>query len=67
MTRKSPVDPDTKDLLRMKNEMDRIWKSVSRKKPRKPREEAWELNPSPEMDVCVKRYIAPFWGDSSQN
>ena len=66
MTRKGPIDLDAKDLLRMKNEMDRLWKSVSKKKARKPREEAWELDPSPETDVYIRRYFGP-WRESDPN
>ena len=54
MPNKPTPHPHMTDFLKMKHEMDRLWNSISGEKTGKNREEAWELNPSPGMDICLK-------------
>jgi hypothetical protein len=60
MSNKSVNHPRISDLVRMKYEMDRLWRSISCEKTGKKREEAWELNPSPGVDVSLKWQANPF-------
>jgi hypothetical protein len=67
MSNKSVTHPHISELLKMKHEMDRLWSSVSGEKSGKKREEAWELNPSPGIDIFLKRDSNPFRGYSTDN
>ncbi len=60
MSNKSLTHPHISELLKMKREMDRLWDSVSGEKTGKNREEAWELNPSPGIDISLKWDSNPF-------
>jgi hypothetical protein len=60
MSNKSLTHPHITELLRMKHEMDRLWNSISDEKTGKKREEAWELNPAPGVDLSLQWDSSPF-------
>ena len=67
MSNRSLNHPRISELVRMKDEMDRLWRSISCEKTGKNREEAWELNPCPGVDVSLKWDAHLFRKPSADN